>query len=101
MAKKSTSSKATTKGKKRVTFNFAMGNGAEAVNVTGDFCDWKADAYPMKKGKDGCWKKMVYLEPGQYEYRFVVDGDWQSDPEAPESVPNDFGTTNSVVTVEA
>jgi hypothetical protein len=41
----------------------------------------------------------VWLPAGRYEYRFVVDGNWISDPCAKESVQNTFGSTNSVVVV--
>ncbi|MBI3875935.1 MAG: glycoside hydrolase family 13, partial [Verrucomicrobia bacterium] len=36
------------------------------------------------------------LAPGRYEYLFVVDGRWLSDPGADEAVPNRFGGWNSV-----
>jgi hypothetical protein len=50
--------------------------------------------------RDGAgWKASVSLSPGRYEYRFVVDGQWVSDPKARESATNDFGSTNSVVVV--
>ena len=41
----------------------------------------------------------VDLPPGDYEYRFVVDGCWCSDPEAKETAPNPFGDHNAVLRV--
>jgi len=41
----------------------------------------------------------VWLPAGRYEYRFVVDGQWISDPRAKECVQNAFGSTNSVLVV--
>ena len=41
------------------------------------------------------------LEPGQYEYRLRVDGDWTNDPQAEAYVPNTFGTENCVRLVKA
>ena len=35
------------------------------------------------------------LEPGTYEYRYLVDGDWTNAPEA-EEVENPFGGKNCV-----
>jgi hypothetical protein len=32
-------------------------------------------------------------------YRFIVDGEWRSDPNAKESAANEYGETNSVVEV--
>ena len=53
----------------------------------------------MKKDKKGIWKVSVPLEPGRYEYRFWVDGDWADDPNAQERVENPFGSQNCVRTV--
>jgi hypothetical protein len=53
----------------------------------------------MRKDGNGEWTVSVTLPPGRYEYRFVVDGQWLSDPSAKESVHNTFGGTNSVVVV--
>ena len=47
----------------------------------------------------GTWKATVWLPAGRYEYRFVVDGQWISDPSARECVQNTFGSTNSVLVV--
>ena len=53
----------------------------------------------MRPGSEGTWKATVWLPAGRYEYRFVVDGQWISDPSARESVQNTFGSTNSVLVV--
>ena len=37
----------------------------------------------------------MMLEPGTYEYRFLVDGEWQTDPDA-EVVSNPYSTQNCV-----
>jgi hypothetical protein len=39
------------------------------------------------------------LRSGQYEYRFVVDGCWSEDSQAPDHVANPNGGYNSVFTV--
>ena len=54
---------------------------------------------PLSPGPGGAWTTTVWLPAGRYEYRFVVDGQWISDPSARESVPNTFGSTNSVLVV--
>ena len=43
--------------------------------------------------------KEAFLPPGNYEYCFVVDGEWIPDPLARESVPNPFGGRNSILNV--
>jgi hypothetical protein len=37
------------------------------------------------------------MPAGRHEYRFVVDGQWMSDPKAARAQPNAFGSTNSVL----
>ncbi|MDA8163676.1 MAG: isoamylase early set domain-containing protein [Desulfobacteraceae bacterium] len=72
---------------------------AREVQLVGDFNDWNGADYKMRRFKDGTWKKKVKLQPGRYEYRFVVDGDWWTDPENPDRQPNAYGSENSVATI--
>jgi 1,4-alpha-glucan branching enzyme len=72
---------------------------AQSVAVAGTFNDWDLSRTPMSPGPGGTWKVTVWLPVGRYEYRFVVDGQWISDPSARESVQNTFGSTNSVLVV--
>ena len=83
---------------KNVTF-FLERPGARSVSVAGTFNDWNPEKTPMSADLEGTWKITIPLKPGRYEYRFVVDGQWLSDPNARESVTNQFGGTNSVVAV--
>jgi 1,4-alpha-glucan branching enzyme len=71
---------------------------ARTVAVAGTFNNWDTKQTPMQKDGAG-WKATIPLAPGRYEYRFVADGQWLSDPNAKESVGNDFGSTNSVLVV--
>jgi 1,4-alpha-glucan branching enzyme len=72
---------------------------ARSVAVAGSFNGWDANRTPMSPNSDGAWQATVWLPAGRYEYRFVVDGQWISDPGAGESVQNTFGSTNSVLVV--
>ena len=72
---------------------------AQSACVAGTFNDWDSKKTPMLKEGSAGWKATVPLTPGRYEYRFVVDGQWISDPNARESVKNQFGSTNSVIVV--
>ena len=54
----------------------------------------------MKKIGDATWAIDLELKPGRQEYRFVVDGQWQEDPDAAEQVDNPFGGKNSVLVIE-
>jgi 1,4-alpha-glucan branching enzyme len=82
---------------KTVEFHVSMPQ-ARSVAVVGTFNDWDVKRTPMQKDSAG-WKATIALAPGRYEYRFVADGQWLSDPNAKESVGNDFGSTNSVLVV--
>ncbi len=69
---------------------------ATKVELAGTFTDWKERAVELRKFKSGVWKKTVSLPSGTHEYRFIVDGQWQDDPECPTRVPNGLGTENCV-----
>ena len=72
---------------------------ARSVAVVGTFNDWDVNRTPMSPSPGGAWKATVWLPAGRYEYRFVADGQWTSDPNAGECVQNSFGSTNSVLVV--
>lgn len=72
---------------------------AKEVFLAGEFNGWDTSSDKLVKRK-GVFKKKMLLAPGEYQYKFVVDGEWHCDPLAPKQVPNDFGTLNSVVHVE-
>ena len=72
---------------------------ARAVNVAGNFNDWRPEATPMKNTGEGKWVGRLMLRAGQYEYRFVVDGQWREDAQATQRVANPHGGFNSVVCV--
>ncbi len=82
----------------QVTFRYA--GGAQRVCLAGDFNGWSDAANPMPK-VDGVWTLTVPLQPGQHQYKFVVDGQWQQDPANPEGTDDGFGGQNSLVTVPA
>jgi 1,4-alpha-glucan branching enzyme len=71
---------------------------AKSVAVAGSFNDWNAKKTPLRKVGD-CWTASVELPRGRYEYRFVVDGNWVSDPNAKETAANPFGGSNSVLSL--
>jgi 1,4-alpha-glucan branching enzyme len=84
---------------KKVPFEF-MAPDARKVYLAGDFNHWDTSANPMKKDKKGVWKAAVSLKPGKYEYRFLVDGNWENDPSCAGCVSNEFGSKNCVRIVE-
>ena len=84
---------------KKVPFEF-LASDAQKVYLAGDFNHWDTIANPMKKDKKGIWKTTISLKPGRYEYRFLIDGNWENDPSCAGCVPNEFGTRNCIRIVE-
>ena len=85
---------------KRITFKLHAPD-AQCVSLAGDFNSWDPEMHPLKKSSAGIWKKMVSLSPGRYEYRFIVDGEWQNDPDCTTCTPNPFGGNNNVLILPA
>ena len=84
---------------KKTTFQVELPE-ANAVALVGDFNGWNGDATPMKKNKSGVWKTDLKLEAGSYQFRYLVDSSsWLNDVETA-ATPNDFGTENSIYSVE-
>jgi hypothetical protein len=72
---------------------------AGSVKLAADFTDWEMFPLEMMRSADGVWFTMVPLAPGQYAYRFIVDGEWRDDPHSFKREPNPFGAENAVVLV--
>ena len=98
--KKPATKKAAKPAVKSVKFTVRADAG-KSVSLAGCFNNWDAEKNPMKYvKKDGIYSVTIKLAPGTYEYKFVVDGVWQADPESADFVQNDCGTLNSVITVK-
>ena len=72
---------------------------AEEVRVTGDFTEWRKDGVRLSHDGNGDWRTVLALEPGRYQYRLLVDGEWKDHAEAIERVGNPFGSENCVLRV--
>ena len=90
------------KGKVRVTFTLPPLEGVKQICLVGDFNNWSMTEHPMSKGKDGNWTAAVTLEAGhEYQFRYLADGQvWHNDWEADGYRPNQYGSDNSVVSLE-
>ena len=69
---------------------------AHRVQLAGDFNDWAADGNEMEPMGD-VWIKVLKLPPGRYRYRYVVDGQWQSDPLNADAEPSPYGGSDSLL----
>jgi len=73
--------------------------GAQSVAVAGEFNDW--NPHPMDQVAENAWQCSLELEPGEYGYKFVIDGDrWLMDP-ANEVTKVVDGVENSSVALQA
>jgi 1,4-alpha-glucan branching enzyme len=72
---------------------------AKSVQVGGTFNGWRPEAAPLKPAGLGEWSVRLMLKAGQYEYRFVADGQWCDDPRATLTTTNPYGGFNSVLRV--
>ncbi len=79
-----------------VVFFFLRGNtGANKVMLAGSFNDWNPDALSMQRTDSG-WVAGVKLKPGKYWYKFIVNGNWITDPDNRNNENDGLGNTNSV-----
>ena len=74
---------------------------ANDVRIAGDFNGWIPDkgvrSLIESEGDTRVWTKILQLPPGQYEYRYVVDGEWREDPDNAEAPPAGPGRSVLVV----
>jgi hypothetical protein len=73
---------------------------AKKVLIAGDFNGWQPMSTPMTTQGSGRWRMHLPLPPGRYRYRFVVDGQWITDPNNQSVETNQFGELNNVVDVD-
>ena len=76
-------------------------NKAHTVAIAGDFNGWnpQTDILEDPEG-DGIWTGTLNLEPGRYEYMFVMDGEkWFPDPNALRYVKDGFGNKNAILEI--
>jgi 1,4-alpha-glucan branching enzyme len=69
---------------------------AKRVVLSGSFNGWSLNGYRMQKW-GGRWVIPVYLNPGKYIYKYIVDGKWILDPSNDLWEENEYGTNNSVL----
>ena len=92
--------KVSSSAKRAVTLEYKDAPG-KSVAVAGSFNGWQPKKAMEDKKGDGVYRCRVMLAPGEYQYKFLVDGEWRSDSANPNFVPNEFGSLNSVLLVKA
>lgn len=85
-------------GSVKVDFTLRSYESARFVTVAGSFNGWNDLDLPMQ-WVNGEWRASLNLAPGEYRYKFVVDGVWIPDPGNPEiDLKDNF---NSILSVES
>lgn len=73
---------------------------AKEVLLAGDFNQWVGEPLLRRNG-DGLWQRIIPLRRGGYRYKFLVDGEWELDPRAPEEKENSYGKRDSYIKVHS
>jgi 1,4-alpha-glucan branching enzyme len=84
---------------KLISFSFEAPQ-ASNVSLVGCFNGWNPQATRLTKNSGGVWTCVVSIEPGEHQYRFIVDEEWRDDPLNAKRCYNEFGTENCVLIVE-
>jgi hypothetical protein len=88
-----------TKDRQLVTLTFGNMDCAD-IQIAGDFNDWQPDHGVETRIVNGVLQKILNIKPGAYQYRLIVDGKWQEDPDNPLQVTNNYGEINSLLRVQ-
>ena len=98
MEKKTVRSNSGPRTHRMVDFNYSSTPGKK-VFVAGSFNNWQPEQELKDRENSGLYHCRMRLLPGEYQYKFVVNGNWCLDAENPNFTSNDFGTLNSLLTV--
>ena len=66
-------------------FTLKENTNIKQVNLAGNFNAWNGSELSMEKVNDG-WQLPYVLAAGNYEYKFILDGKWITDPDNPYSL---------------
>ena len=86
--------------KPNYTFVYKADSTVKSVRLSGTFNDWNQEGYTMEKLKNNEWKFSMYLKPGKYLYKLIVDGNWIIDPANTLWEENEYNNGNSVLWME-
>jgi 1,4-alpha-glucan branching enzyme len=87
----------------KVTFKVpkSLANGAQKVNLVGDFNNWSEKKDVMKPLKNGDFSLSINLPSNnEYQFRYLLDGTtWKNDDQADKYVANNIDGDNFVVSI--
>ncbi|MDX1934049.1 MAG: S41 family peptidase [Capsulimonadales bacterium] len=82
---------------RKITFRLKGFPDAKSVAVAGTFNGWSDSATRLTRQGD-IWTTETEAEPGRHMYKFVIDGQWMTDPDNPQTA-NDRQFVNSLLIV--
>ncbi len=88
------------KARKAGTVRFALRPepGVSKVAVAVDALGW--EPIRMTRQKNGTFVRILQVDKPVFEYKFLIDDTWATDPDHSHWSPNPFGTFNSVGQVD-
>jgi 1,4-alpha-glucan branching enzyme len=85
--------------RKRIKFS-VLAEPRSKVYVAGEFNNWDPSKKQLKdKTGNGDFEGSMLLEPGKYEYKFVVNNHWTIDPRCSDWKSNGYGSINSLLDI--
>ena len=76
---------------------------ANDVRLAGEFNDWSRRGDAIRMGRlaqtEFFWHTLTVPASARLEYKFVVDGEWKTDPLCPHTINNGIGEQNSYFVV--
>ena len=97
--------KSFSKDKKKCTVTFTVSaeaaQGANTINIVGDFNSWSSTDTPMKKAKDGSFSAKIELDADkEYQFRYLLDNSrWENDWNADKYIPAPYSNADNSVVV--
>ncbi len=80
------------------TFSLPGYTDARKVILAMSLNDWNEKELRMTKTSRG-WELPIYLKKGTHAYKYIVDGDWITDPDNQITQMDNMGNANSVVQI--
>jgi hypothetical protein len=82
-----------------VTFRLKGNADAQTVALAGSFNNWNQSQFLFgREGEE--WVCRIDLDPGVYQYKIIVDGNWLLDPNNPQTAEDEAGNVNNVLEVK-
>ncbi len=75
---------------------------ARSVALAGDFAGGRSTRLTMQRDERGWWRAQLNLNPGEYHFKYLVDGGiWEADFAAYGVEPESGGGWSSVMWIDA